>query len=94
MDCYETFTGNEPAIMLRVETEKLWAFPFIHLLHVSQDGDVLTITFTTHDVTIRGKALPVLFKELARQRVSVLRVGQSSDGIAVDRIDVKEGGES
>ncbi len=92
-DCYEAFPSGEHPVMLRVEVEVLWAFPFIHLLHVDHAGDHLTVTFTTHDVKLRGKSLAILFQEIARQRIAALRVGESSDGVVIEAIEVKEGGE-
>ncbi len=91
-DCYDPFDSGELPVMLRVETEESWGFPLAQIIHAQQKGDVLSITFATHDLTIRGKSLDLLHKEICRSRVAVIRVGESRDGVIVTAIEVKEVG--
>ncbi len=93
-DCYDPFDSGELPVMLRVETDEKWGFPLAQILHVHQVGDELSITFATHDLSIKGKSLDILHKELCRSRVAVLRVGASRDGVIIDAIEVKEMGDS
>ena len=91
-DCYDPFDSGELPVMLRVETDEKWGFPLAQILHVHQVGDELSITFATHDLTIRGKSLDILLKEISRSRVAVFRVGESKDGVTITAVEVKEVG--
>jgi hypothetical protein len=92
-DCYDPFDSGELPIMLRVEAGEKWGFPLAQILHVHQEAGELAITFATHDLKIRGKALEILHKEICRSRVAVVRVGESSDGVTITAIEVKECGQ-
>jgi hypothetical protein len=89
-DCYDPFDSAELPVMLRVELTQRWGFPLAQILHIRQAGDELSITLATHDLTIRGKSLDVLHKEICRSRVAAIRVGQSKDGVTITEIEVKE----
>jgi hypothetical protein len=91
-DCYDPFDSQEPPVMLRVETDEKWGFPLAQIIHLRQAGDELSITFATHDLTIRGKSLEILQKEFCRSRVAVVRIGESKDGVTITAIEVKEVG--
>jgi hypothetical protein len=92
-DCYDPFDTSEVPVMLRVETDVNWGFPLAQILHVHQQGGELAITFATHDLKMKGKALDILQKEICRARVAVIRVGESKDGVIITAIEVKEVGE-
>jgi hypothetical protein len=91
-DCYDPFDSGELPVMLRVETDEKWGFPLAQIINVHQNGDVLSVTFATHDLTIRGKSLELLHKEICRSRVAVIRVGESKDGVTITALEVSEVG--
>ena len=91
-DCYDPFDSGELPVMLRVEIGEQWGFPLAQIIHLRQAGDELAITFATHDLTIKGKSLDILHREICRSRVAVIRVGESKDGVTITAIEVKEVG--
>jgi hypothetical protein len=91
-DCYDPFDSGEMPVMLRVETAECWGFPLAQILNVRQAGNELGISFATHDLAIKGKSLDILHKEICRSRVAAIRVGESTDGVTITAIEVKEVG--
>jgi hypothetical protein len=87
-DCYDSFVSGEVPIMLVVEAGKCWAFPLAQVLHLHHEGDVLTITLSTHDIRVTGEHLEKLLQEMAHHRVSGIRPGKSADAVVIEKIEV------
>ncbi len=88
-----TRTGTSTTIIFpRCRASCGVTFPLAQIIHLRQAGDELAITFATHDLTMRGKSLDILHKEICRYRVAVVRVGESKDGVTITAIEVKEVG--
>ena len=87
-NCYDSFVSGEIPIMLRVEAGKCWAFPLAQILHLHHEGDLLTVTLSTHDIRVTGEDLGKLLQELAHHRVSGIRPGKSADLVVIEKIEV------
>jgi hypothetical protein len=91
-DCYDSFVSGEVPIMLVVEAGKCWAFPLAQVLHLYHEGDLLTVTLSTHDIRVTGKHLEKLLQEMAHHRVSAIRPGKSADLVVIEKIEVVSAG--
>jgi len=87
-DCYDSFVSGEIPIMLMVEAGKCWAFPLAQILHLHHEGDLLTVTLSTHDIKLKGEHLEKLLQEMAQHRVSAIRLGKSADAVVILTIEV------
>jgi hypothetical protein len=87
-DCYESFVSGEVPVMLMVEAVKCWAFPLAQVLHLHHEGNLLTVTLSTHDIRVTGEHLEKLLHEMAYHRVSVIRPGKSADTVVIEKIEV------
>lgn len=77
--CTKGFAQNEFPHCLRIRTDELLALPYSHLLHVGGSDRRLRISFGTHDLTIHGEALALLWEDIAQHRIAEIRVGKSED---------------
>lgn len=78
---------------LRVEAgEKMWLFPYSHLLFTAfdQSTKTLTLSFTTHDVTLEGEGLEGIVGDFQRSRVETVRVSgrDMKEEVWVSRVSV------
>jgi len=77
---------------LRVEAgEKMWLFPYSHLLFTAfdQSTKTLTLSFTTHDVVLEGEGLETLVGDFQRSRVESVRVGEDlKEEVRVRKVSV------
>ena len=87
-NCYDSFVSGEIPIMLRVEAGKCWAFPLAQILHLHHEGDLLTVTLSTHDIRVTGEHLEKLLQEIAHHLVSAIRPGKSADTVVIKQIEV------
>ncbi len=85
--CYET---SEQNLFTRFETKDAgtYVLPYASLLFVhlspraSGAGDILTLTYTTHAVTVRGDQLSPLLLMIQKGRADTIRVGSGqSSGV-------------
>ena len=87
-NCCDSFVSGEIPIMLRVEDDKCWAFPLAQILHLNHEGNLLTVTLSTHDIRVTGEHLEKLLQEIAHHRVSAIRPGKSADTVVIEKIEV------
>ena len=87
-NCYDSFVSGEIPIMLMVEAGKCWVFPLAQILHLNHEGDLLTVTLSTHDIRVTGEHVEKLLQEIAHHRVSAIRPGKSADTVVIKQIEV------
>jgi hypothetical protein len=99
----ECWSRDAQAQALRVELGggSCFIFPYSHFLFASleraEDQDVLRISFTTHDVRVRGRGLMALLNAVQKMSIDWIRPLPrryeklaEADAVFVGKIDIEE----
>jgi hypothetical protein len=99
-NCYEAAEQN---LFTRFETEPGSGFllPYSSLMFArltpATEGEILTLVYVTHNVTIAGSQLSALLHIVQKGRAETIRAGGSADGNntpAVRKITITEGADN